>query len=38
MDPTAMSAATTLHAATLGGAKVLGAEKPDRQSGAGQES
>ena len=26
MDPTAMSAATTLHAATLGGAKVLGAE------------
>lgn len=27
MDPTAMSAAATLHAATLGGAKVLGAEK-----------
>ncbi|WP_319588241.1 amidohydrolase [uncultured Desulfobulbus sp.] len=26
MDPTAMSAATTLHVATLGGAKVLGAE------------
>jgi 5-methylthioadenosine/S-adenosylhomocysteine deaminase len=26
MDPTAMSAATTLHAAILGGAKVLGAE------------
>jgi 5-methylthioadenosine/S-adenosylhomocysteine deaminase len=27
LDPTAMSAAATLHAATLGGAKVLGAEK-----------
>ncbi|MCL2789256.1 MAG: amidohydrolase [Desulfobulbus sp.] len=27
MDPTVMSAATTLHAATLGGAKVLGAER-----------
>lgn len=26
MDPTAMSAATTLHAATLGGARVLGAD------------
>jgi 5-methylthioadenosine/S-adenosylhomocysteine deaminase len=26
MDPTAMSAVTTLHAATLGGAEVLGAE------------
>jgi len=26
MDPTVMSAATTLHAATLGGARVLGAE------------
>lgn len=26
LDPTAMNAATTLHAATMGGAKVLGAE------------
>jgi 5-methylthioadenosine/S-adenosylhomocysteine deaminase len=27
LDPTAMSAATTLHAATMGGAQVLGAER-----------
>ena len=34
MDPTAMDAATTLRAATIGGAAVLGADTRDRQPGA----